>query len=122
MHVTSGSLRKGTLILFNGYLTQQKEILQSFRRHPLVLAGDGRCDSQEHNAKCGTYSLTEVTTEKIVDFPLVEVSEVANPNCMEKEGLKRCLDMLERDGQLTNMHVSYGQVLNVYWVQVPYPG
>ena len=90
-------------VVNNGYLTQQKEILRSFRGHPLVLAGDGRCDSPGHNAKYGTYSLIEVTTEKIVDFSLVQVSEVANSNCMEKEGLKRCLDKLERDGQLIDM-------------------
>ena len=68
-----------------------------------MLAGDGRCDSPGHNAKYAMYRLIEVTTEKIVDFSLVQVSEVANSNCMEKEGLKRCLDKLERDGQLIDM-------------------
>ena len=83
----------------------QREILQSFcnRRQPLVLAGDGRCDSPGHNAKYGTYSVREVTTEKIVDFSLVQVSKVANSNAMEKEGLKRCLEFLERDGQVINL-------------------
>ena len=90
-------------VVNNGYLTQQNEILRSFRGQPLVLAGDGRCDSPGHNAKYGTYSLMEVITEKIVDFSLVQVSEVANSNCMEKEGLKRCLDKLERDGQVIDM-------------------
>ena len=33
-----------------------------------MLAGDDRCDSPGHNAKYGTYSVMEVTTEKIVDF------------------------------------------------------
>ena len=65
-----------------------------------MLAGDGGCDSPGHNAKYGTYSLIEATTEKIIDFSLVEVSEVANSNCMEKEGLKRCLQFLEDDGQV----------------------
>ena len=64
-----------------------------------MLAGDGRFDSPGHNAKYGPYSLIEVTTEKIIDFSLVQVSEVANSNCMEKEGLQRCLKFLE-DGQL----------------------
>ena len=65
-----------------------------------MLAGDGRCDSPGHNAKYGTYGLMEVTTEKIVDFSLVQVSEVANSSAMEKEGLKRRLEFLERDGQV----------------------
>lgn len=43
--------------------------------------------------------MTEVMTEKIVDFSLVHVSEVANSNAIE-EGLKRCLELLERDGQV----------------------
>ena len=51
-----------------------------------VLAGDGRCDSPGYNAKYGTYSLIEVTTEKIIDFSLVQVSEVANSNCMIRKG------------------------------------
>lgn len=42
-------------------------------------------------------------TEKILDFLLVQVSEVANSNCMEKEGLKQCLENLERDGQVIDI-------------------
>ena len=90
-------------VVNNHYIVQQREILQSFRGQPLVLAGDGRCDSPGHNAKYGTYSVMEVTTENIVDFSLVQVSEVANSNAMEKEGLKRCLEFLERDGQVIDL-------------------
>ena len=68
-----------------------------------MLAGDGRCDSPGHNAKYGKYSVMEVTTEKIVHFSLVQVSEVANSNGMEKEGLKRCLEFLEGDGQVIDL-------------------
>lgn len=53
----------------------------------------------EHNAKYGTYSIMHVSTGKIVDFSLFQVSEVANFNCMEKDGLKRCLEKLETSGQ-----------------------
>lgn len=90
-------------VVNNYYQIQQNEVLQSFRGQPLVLAGDGRCDSPGHNAKYGTYSLMEVATEKIVDFSLVQVSEVANSNAMEKEGLKRCLEFLEGDGQVIDL-------------------
>ena len=85
-------------VVNNHYIVQQREILQSFRGQPLVLAGDGRCDSPGDNAKYGTYNVMEVTTEKIVHFSLVQVSEVANSNAMEKEGLKKCLEFLEGDG------------------------
>ena len=47
--------------------------------------------------------MMEVTTEKIADFSLVQVTEVANSNAMEKEGLKRCLEFLERDGQVIDL-------------------
>ena len=90
-------------VVNNRYLIQQREALQLLRGQPLVLAGDDRCDSPGHNAKYGTYSVMEVTTEKIVDFSLVQVSEVANSNAMEKEGLTRCLEFLERDGQLIDL-------------------
>ncbi|XP_044168213.1 uncharacterized protein LOC122952240 [Acropora millepora] len=90
-------------VVNNRYLIQQREDLQLLRGQPLVLAGDDRCDSPGNNAKYGTYSVMEVTTEKIVDFSLVQVSEVANSNAMEKEGLTRCLEFLERDGQLIDL-------------------
>ena len=44
-----------------------------------------------------------VATEKILDFSLVQVSEVNNSNCMKKEGLKRCLENLESDGQIIDI-------------------
>ena len=82
---------------------QNTELLQSLQGERLVLAGDGRCDSPGHNAKYGIYSIMHVPTEKIIDFSLVQVSEVANSNCMEKEGLKRCLENLERSGQVVDI-------------------
>ena len=45
----------------------------------------------------------EVTTEKIMLFSLVQVSEVANSNTMEKERLIRCLEFLEGDGQVIDL-------------------
>ena len=77
--------------------------MQSLKGERLILAGDGRCDSPGHNAKYGTYSIMQVTTEKILDFSLVQVSEVNNSNGMEKEGLKRCLENLETDGQIIDI-------------------
>ena len=85
------------------YLLQHKDLLQSLKGEPLILAGDGRCDSPGHNAKYGTYSMMHVATEKVLDFSLVQVSEVNNSNCMEKEGLKRCLENLETDGQIIDI-------------------
>ena len=55
------------------YVLQHKELLQSLKGEPLILAGDGRCDSPGHNAKYGTYSIMHVATEKVLDFSLVQV-------------------------------------------------
>ena len=42
----------------------------------LTLIGDGRCDSPGYSAKYGTYTLMEATTSKIIDFEVVQVTEV----------------------------------------------
>ena len=63
----------------------------------MVLGGDGKCDSPGHSAKYGTYSFMDVESEKIVDFAVVQVTEVRNSNCMELEGFRRCLDHLENE-------------------------
>ena len=39
----------------------------------LVVAGDGRADSPGHCAKYGSYTLLELTCNKVVDFKLVQV-------------------------------------------------
>ncbi|XP_078495336.1 uncharacterized protein LOC144750166 [Ciona intestinalis] len=43
------------------------ECLKS-ENQPVMLAGDGRCDSPGHNAKYGTYTFLDVKTSKVVDF------------------------------------------------------
>jgi len=65
---------------------------------PIKLNGDGRCDSPGHNAKYGTYTLMDSNTKKVVDFKLVQVSEVTSSNAMEKEGFERCLKSMKDQG------------------------
>ena len=62
-----------------------------------MAGGDGRCDSPGHSAKYGTYSIVDTDTSKVIDFSLVQVTEVKNSNGMELEGLKRCLDHLQEE-------------------------
>ena len=40
----------------------------------LVVSGDGRADSPGHSAKYGTYTIIELSCNKVVDFKLVQVS------------------------------------------------
>ena len=53
----------------------QEVLLSVFREkgESLVVAGDGRADSPGHSAKYGSYSLIELTCNKVVDFKLVQV-------------------------------------------------
>ena len=53
----------------------QDLLLRSLKQkgNPLVLAGDGRSDSPGHSAKYGSYSILDLTCNKIVDFKLVQV-------------------------------------------------
>lgn len=48
-------------------------LLSTLKNLPLVLAGDSRADSPGHSAKYGTYSVLEMSCNKIIDFKLVQV-------------------------------------------------
>ena len=51
----------------NSLLAELKE------KGDLIVAGDGRADSPGHSAKYGSYSLIDLTCNKVVDFKLVQV-------------------------------------------------
>ena len=73
----------------------QREVFNGIKsKKSIDLCGDGRCDSPGHSAKYGTYTLMEESSKKIVQFSLVQVSEVSSSNAMEYEGCKRSLDMV----------------------------
>ncbi|XP_064479759.1 uncharacterized protein LOC135393196 [Ornithodoros turicata] len=77
------------------YQAKQKEILDELQQKPLIVAGDGRCDSPGHTALYGTYTLLETSINRIIHFELVKATEVSSSNAMEKNGLQRCLAFLE---------------------------
>lgn len=60
----------------------------------VILNGDGRCESPGHNAKYGTYTFMDCNTSKVVEFQVVEVSELSSSHAMEKGGFERCLNTL----------------------------
>ena len=78
--------------------SHQESILENFKDNPLHLLGDGRCDSPGYSAKYCTYTLVEQDTGLIVDFQLVQVSEVSNSVGMEKEGFLRSVNELVTKG------------------------
>ncbi|XP_067248377.1 uncharacterized protein [Chanodichthys erythropterus] len=64
----------------------------------VILGGDMRADSPGHSAKYGSYTMMNLQTNNIVDIQLVQSNEVGGSYHMEKEGLKRSLDLLEESG------------------------
>ena len=81
-------------VIDNTYEKQQKDVIKTLKdkKSPVNLCGDGRSDSPGHNAKYGTYSLMDEATGNIIDFSLVQVSEVSSSNAMENEGCQRSLN------------------------------
>lgn len=74
---------------------KHEEVVQDLKQKDVVkLNGDGRCDSPGHNAKYGTYTFMDSDTSKIVEFKVIQVTEVANSNAMEKKGFECCLESL----------------------------
>ena len=58
------------------WIHHQQMLLSSFKRDnmKLLVGGDGRADSPGHSAKYGTYSLMELTCNRVIDFQLVQVA------------------------------------------------
>lgn len=54
---------------------KQKVLFDQLKGKPLELGGDGRADSSGHSAKCGCYSLMDLSTNKIAVMKLVQVFE-----------------------------------------------
>ena len=118
------------------YQCHQRALLNSLKDiGGLVVAGDGRADSPGHSAKYGTYSVIELTINKVVDFQLVQVysiivdlhfahaiiimcfktmwlfipfqsNEVGGSYYMEKEGLERVIAFLKENGLSINVIVT----------------
>ncbi|XP_056591442.1 uncharacterized protein LOC130410660 [Triplophysa dalaica] len=80
----------------------RSEQLKNFHRlqpgETIAVAGDMRADSPGHSAKYGSYSVMHLDSNTILDLQLVQRNEVGGSSHMKKEGLKRCLDLLERNG------------------------
>ena len=77
------------------FVEHQAEVLREVQNTEVVAGGDARCDSPGHSAKYGTYSIVDTESSKVLDFSLLQVTEVKNSNAMELEGLKRCVDHVE---------------------------
>ena len=83
-------------VIHNTWHNHQKQVLQSIKEQKVQInvAGDDRCASLGQSAKYGTYSLLDESSGKVIDFSLVQVTEVLSSNAMEYEGCKRSLKKL----------------------------
>ena len=83
--------------IVNAYYNQNQTVVAEILRQqgPLVLSGDGRCDSPGYSAKYCTYSLMDNATGLIIDNSVVQVTETGTSVGMEKEGLQRCLTTVQ---------------------------
>ena len=117
----------------------QEQLITSLKEKgiPLMLAGDGRSDSPGHSAKYGSYSILELTCNKIIDFKLVQVSttaiyvsvalcflqsnEVSSSNNMEKEGLQRVLQFLDENGLQVGALVTDRHQQITKWIREQHP-
>ena len=77
---------------------EQNAIFAALEGKELWLSGDGRCDSPGHSAKYGTYTMIDQQSDEIIDFQVVQVSEVTSSNAMEREGFKRCMNNIQGKG------------------------
>ena len=68
---------------------EQRAVFSDLKDKELWLSGDGRCDSPGHSAKYGTYTMLDQKSDKIVDFHIVQVSEVSSTQqqCYGKGGI-----------------------------------
>ncbi|ROJ30494.1 hypothetical protein DPX16_23575 [Anabarilius grahami] len=83
--------------------TQQENIIkarlicQSEDGEGVQLSGDGRSDSPGHSSKYNTYSFMDDSTNQIVGFEMMQVSQASSSVAMEplafKKGLEKILDV-----------------------------
>ena len=79
------------------WIKSQSAILKQMKQSSSVdVCGDGRCNSPGHSAKYGTYTLMDEKTNLIIEFRVVQVTEVTSSNAMEYEGCKRALNSINK--------------------------
>ena len=76
------------------YLENQQNVHSYLSGKPLMVSGDGRCDSPGYSAKYQTYTIMDQETNLILDFTQVQVTQAGNSNAMEKLACQQTLDKL----------------------------
>ena len=74
-------------VVHTNYVRQQEAVIEYLRDNQLHLSADGCYDNPGYSAKYGTYTLMDSATNLILDYSLVQVSDVGSSLAMENEGL-----------------------------------
>ena len=113
------------------------------QKKKLALSGDGRADSPGHSAKYGSYTVIEMSCNKVLDYKLVQVcpdvylvitkpvnnyyntfvqsNEVGGSYYMEKEGLLRVLKFLQQEKLTIEVLVTDRHRQINKWLRETYP-
>ncbi|KAK7499817.1 hypothetical protein BaRGS_00008908 [Batillaria attramentaria] len=77
-------------VIFEAWKEMQGKHLQDIRERgvPLRIAGDGRCDSPGFSAKYCTYTLIDLTTNAVIAFAVVCVTDAGSSPKMEVKGFQ----------------------------------
>ena len=65
-------------VVHTNYIRQQEAVIEYLRGNQLHLSGDDRCNRPGYSAKYGTYTLMDSAADLILDYSLVQVSEVGS--------------------------------------------
>lgn len=97
-------------VVNEAWMKEQNSVASALDNRDVWLSGDGRCDSPGFNAKYGTYTMFDQDTDKIIDFNVIQVSEVGSSNAMEREGFKRCMNRLMEMGANVKVVATDGHI------------
>ena len=75
-------------VVHTNYIRQQEAVIEYLRSYQLHPSGNGYFDSPVYRTKYGSYTLMDSATDRILDYSLVQVSEMDSSVTMEKEGLQ----------------------------------
>lgn len=90
-------------VVAEAWKLHQETVFAVLEGNPLNVSGDGRCDSPGFSAKYGSYTVMDNESGAVIDFQLVQCSEVANSHAMEKAGLQRSLQNMNENGIQVNI-------------------
>jgi len=112
-------------IIQEAWFAEKARLLSLVDSRPVILIGDGRCDSPGHSARYGCYSFMLSETNdpqlegKIIEIQMVDLAEqnVKNSQALEPVGLQRGLDQLIHEDNVnirivaTDRHITVGSIM-----------